>query len=56
MTVLGYMLEIGFAVALYLILRRRARKFAERHSNVVPFRKRAGWGFVDYRGCASRRR
>ena len=44
------------ALALASLILEQHCKHRERHSNVVPFRKRAGWGFVDYRGCARRRR
>ncbi len=47
---------IGFiALGLGSIIHGIVRRHRQRHSNVVPFRRRAGWGMVDYRRCGRKR-
>ena len=41
---------IGFiALGLGSIIHGIVRRHRQRHSNVVPFRRRSGWTFTDYR-------
>ncbi len=47
---------IGFiALGLISVIAGIVRRHRQRHSNVVPFRRRAGWGMVDYRQCGRKR-
>jgi hypothetical protein len=51
----GCVLLLCIALALGSIIAGIVRKHRQRHSNVVPFRRRAGWGMVDYRRCGRKR-
>ena len=47
---------IGFiALGLICMIAGIVRKHRQRHSNVVPFRRRSGWTFADYRQCGRKR-
>ncbi len=47
---------IGFiALGLGSIIAGIVRRHRQRHSNVVPFRRRSGWTLTDYRQCGRKR-
>jgi hypothetical protein len=52
----GVAFIVCVAISLVSMIVEQYRKRREQHSTHVPYVNRAGWGFVDYRGCARRRR
>ena len=47
---------IGFIwLGLISVIAGIVRRHRQRYSNVVPFRRRSGWTFTDYRQCGRKR-